>query len=288
MKAFCSIFLLLCIPCFSLKAQYFYNDIYRTEQTNLQHQQYQKARVQHIQIKSFDANNALNKGFHCEKKLSGDYKSSVMRSNSASTGSSVLISYFDDSGRIIRSIDSTAMSVNKTWFYYHKTGQIDSLVFFSYSNETTDSFLYQKTTFSYREKHIYHYDQNGRYVKMERIKNGKPNAIVEFRTDSLGRITKETVKNKQEDVPAFYYKYDSHGRLTDIFHFNSTRQKMAPDYLFDYDEKGRLTSKTTVMMNTSDYLVWKYTYTAEGLISKEECYGKDQALQGLLKFDYSL
>lgn len=287
MKTVLCFILLLCFGSFSLKAQYFYNDIYRTEQTNQEYQQYQKKGIHHISIKSFDAHRTINKGFSCEKELSDDFQRSVMRSSSYHTGYSVLISFFDEQGRVIRTLDSTRMSVNKTGFYYNSEGHIDSLIFFSYSNATPDTFLYNKTTFHYREKHIYHYNDEGELLKMERIKNGIPYSTVIFRTDSLGRVTKENEQGKYFNTPPYYYKYDTAGRLTDVFHFNAEKQKMIPDYLLDYDEQGRLTGRTTVMMNTRDYLLWKYFYTSDGLISKEECYGNKHQLKGILKFSYS-
>ncbi|HEX5555277.1 MAG TPA: hypothetical protein VFX43_18700 [Chitinophagaceae bacterium] len=275
----------LVLLCFCLsvsaKAQYYFQDICNARSTMEEHHRNMSQGIHHIRIRSYDADHSMNKGFRCVKKLSGDFRHVITETGSVQTGNSVINSFFDDSGRITHTVDSTALSVNDTYYYYDhdKSRRIDSLRFYSYAAKNKD-------TFRFKEAHVYHYDAGGRLQKMVRRKNGKPYSVVTFDTDSAGRVIKESERGKYDTVPPKYYKYDGQGRLTDIFHYNADRQKMEPDYLFDYDEQNRLAEKTTVTMNASNYLLWKYFYDDKGLISREECYGKKHALLGELEFDY--
>lgn len=274
---------LLCIClCVIAQAQYYYQDIINTENTIKEHRQYRENKIGRIRIISYDDHNEPNQNFHCVKEFSDDFKKIITRTGSLETGNSVVYSYFDDQGKIMRSTDSTSRSVNDTYYYYDqkRPGQIDSLRFISYSIQNAD-------TFSYNESHIYQYDSAGKPLKMIRLKNDNPFSVTTFTTDSLGRVIKESEKGSYDTVPAVYYKYNDSGQPTDIFHYNAGKQKMVPDFLFDYDGQNRLAEKTTVTMNRNGYLVWKFFYGDKGMIDKEACYGPKDALLGTLKFEYT-
>ncbi|MGH2645703.1 MAG: hypothetical protein ACRDE2_17260, partial [Chitinophagaceae bacterium] len=166
----------MCI-CGLAQAQYYYQDVINTQNTIKEHRQYQDNKIDHIRIRSFDDNNDLNKNFDCVKEFSNDFKRVITRTGSFETGNSVVYSYFDDQGRIQRSTDSTANSVNDTYYYYDKkhTDQIDSLHFISSAIQNAD-------TFRYTESHIYQYDSTGKPIKMIRLKNESPFSIVTFTT----------------------------------------------------------------------------------------------------------
>lgn len=277
---FCFIFL-FCIVV-SSQAQYYYHDIYQTQLTNEEHSNHIQNKVRQIAIISYDVYNSVNKDFVCKKELSADAKQVITRTASIGTGSSTVVSIFGDNGQISRTTDSTSISVNRTKYYYDSVypHRLDSLTF-------TSSSIKDKDTFRFDEAHIYQYDANGILKQMSRKRNGLPFSEVIFTTDSSGRVIKESEQGKNDTPPPVYYKYNAAGKLTDIFHYNMHRQKMQPDFLFDYDGQGRLSEKTTVIMNTGDYLLWKYFYNDKGLISKEACYGKKHALQGTLEFKYT-
>lgn len=274
---------LLCMCIYNIaQAQYYYQDIINTENMTKEHRQYRENKISHIRIKSYDDNNEINTNFHCVKEFSDDFKRVITRTGSFETGNSVVYSDFDDQGRITRSTDSTANSVNDTRYYYDKMRpeQIDSLRFISYSIQNAD-------TFRYNESHIYEYDSTGKPLKMIRLKNDSPFSVVTFTTNSEGSVIKESEKGRYDTVPAAYYKYNASGQPTDIFHFNADKQRMVPDFLFDYDPQNRLTEKTTVTMNRNSYLVWKFFYGDKGLVDKEACYGPKDALLGTMKFEYT-
>jgi hypothetical protein len=282
MKIIISGLFLYLFGCTSAQAQYYYQDIRNIRNTMQEHDQYSREGVRKIRIRSYDANQSLNQDFHCVKTLSDDFRHVITRTGSFQTGNSVIISSFDDSNRVIRTTDSTAMSVNDTYYYYDhdRSRQIDSIQFISYAVQNKD-------TFRFTETHIYQYNPDGRLLKMIRRKNNALYSEVAFTLDTSGQIIKEWEQGKYDTVPPVYYKYNATGQLTDIFHYSAARHKMMPDYLFDYDSQNRLSEKTTVTMNTNNYLLWKYFYNDKGLISQEECYGKKHALLGVLKFEYS-
>lgn len=266
----------------SAHAQYYYQDIVNARNTMQEHERYQRLGVHHIRIRSFDYAHTLNQHFHCTRELSDDFRRVTTRTNSFQTGNSVIISDFDATGRIVATLDSSAASVNSTRYYYDslRTTRIDSLVFSSSAIKYVD-------TFRYVEKHIYHYDDFGHLTKIIREKNGAPFSTISVETDSVGSVTKESEQGKSDAAPPVYYKYNADNRITDIFHYNKASQKLIPDYLFDYDHQGRLSEKTVVTMNVQGYLLWKYTYDDKGLVASEACYGKKEALQGTMEFEYT-
>lgn len=280
LKGYC--FVLFCCLASSAQAQYYYQDIYNTQATNRDHALNTKLGVRKIDIMSYDVYHSINQDFTCTKTISDDHHQVISRTGSLTTGTSVLISTFDDQNRIIQTTDSTAESVNRTLFYYDSTHpeRLDSLVFSSIA-------IRDKDTFQFNEQHLYHYSDSGRLEKMIRRKNGQDYSEVTFSSDSSGQIIKEQESGKYASPPPRYYKYDSGGRLTDVFHYNPNNKKMEPDFLFDYDEAGKLSEKTTVVMNTHDYLLWVYSYNGQGLIDKQTCYGKKHALQGSLEYRYT-
>lgn len=282
-----TILLLFCgLTCIlSANAQYYYQDIYNTLETNRQHEQYRANRVQSVRILSLDAQKQPSPGFHCSKTFSPDYRQTTTVTKSFSTGADRLISFFDTEGKIIRTIDSAANSTSQTRIYYNRSGKIDSLVFLSYAAEQmkTDSFLRYNARYRLRETHIYYYDSSGVVKKMERKKNNRLYSTIYFEKDGAGHVFKEYEKNNGR--PVYYYKYKNN-RLTDVFHYNNRRKKMIPDYLFDFDEQGRLTTKTVVLANSHNFLEWHYSYNQKGQINKQLCYNDDKELQGSLIFKY--
>lgn len=116
------------LPAYS---QYYFQDIYKTKESNQLHQKYKEQNIKSIKIESFDVENTLNKDFKCKKGFSEDYSKVDTKTYSFATGASDLVSYFDSKGRIIHTIDSSQMSISQTWVYYDGKGRIDSLVFLS-------------------------------------------------------------------------------------------------------------------------------------------------------------
>lgn len=275
--------LLLCLAA-SLCAhgQYYYQDIDNARHTMEEHALYQRLQVHHVRIRSFDYNHDLNKDFHCTREMADGFRRSVTRTSSFQTGNSVIISDFDDSGRVVSTLDSSAESVNVTRYHYDSVHpeRIDSLVFISSATKYVD-------TFRYSETHIYRYDASGRLSEIIREKNGALFSTIAVETDSAGNVTKEAEHGKYDDAPPVYYKYNARNQVTDIFHYNKATRKLEPDYLFDYDDQGRLAEKTVVTMNTGGYLLWKYHYDEKGLVASEACYGKKEALQGTMEFEYT-
>lgn len=282
MKSVFCVTILFCFVSLGVSAQYYYQDIYNAKSTMEEHARYVQAGVHHIRIRSFDAEHSLDQNFDCTKELSPDFREVITQTKSFQTGRSAIMSFFDDSGRITSTVDSSSLSVNITRYFYDSVRhrQIDSLVFTSFATKYID-------TFKYSETHHYSYHANGSLSEMIRKKNGLPYSVISIALDSLGRVIRESERGQYDTVPTVYYKYNGMDQLTDIFHYNPGGRRMEPDYLFDYDPEHRLKEKTTVIMNNNSYLLWRYFYSDKGLISKEECYGKKHVLQGTMEFKYT-
>ncbi len=262
------------------RAQYYYQDIYGTRQTNEELQGYARLGLRQMTIRSFDARHTLQDNFRCERQFMPGYRQVITHTAAAVAGASVTRSFFDDQGRVTMSVDSSARSLNTTRYHYDAEGRPDTLYFVARSAGGSDSLTLE-------EVHIYQYGPGGAPLRMNRLRQGLPPASVVFETDSAGRVSKESPEGGSGAQPAYYYHHDAQGRLTDVFHYDRRNGKMQPDLLFDYDDQGRLKEKTTVTMNTGGYLLWEYRYDSKGLIAGQTCYGKSHALQGSLEYNYS-
>lgn len=260
--------------------QFYYQDIYSTQQANNDHSLLKKNKVKRLIIRSMDANLEINNNFLCEKTYDHDYREETATTKSSQTGNSVLISIFNDHNQIIQSTDSSGTSATTTQYIYNSSGNLLEISFNSNSGDMID-----QSGFS--EDHIYQYDSSGSLSKMIRKKNGGDYSIVEFTTDSTGQVIEEQEIVRQSQNPAIFYKYQGPGKLTDIFRYNKDKAKMLADQMFDYDNQGQLAQMTTVLSDTDDYNTWKYYYDKKGLILKEECYEKGQDLLGIMQYSYN-
>lgn len=264
---------------FSGSAQYYYQDIYSTRQTDSDLVRYRDQHIRKMELVSQEPNGEQNTDFHCEKTFSEDYGVSVTTTQSFETGLSVLTVYFTKNGHITRSVDSTASSVSTTLYEYDSLNRITALHFRSRSGKEADIFQLD-------EDHLYQYDAAGHLVKMIRQENGKTSSTILFKTDPAGRPVEEQESGAQATGRNIYYKYDAAGRLTDVYRYVAARRKMLPDYIFSYDDQGRLSEMMVVSADTDDYNDWKYSYDERGLIVKEACYGKKGVLKGTIQFHY--
>lgn len=270
-----------CLMVSSLYAQYYYQDIYSTMQTNTQHQLFEQLKVKSLTVvSSSSGGDSGNDTFTAKKLLSADYSTMTTITGSASAGQSALISRFDSSGRIQQVTDSSGSSKNEISYQYDSNGYLSII------NSKATS-VAKGDTFTITETHHYYYNSNGKPVKMQRLKNNSKFSTVSFEIDSAGKVTSELEQGKGVNAQRIYYRYNKAGMLTDVIRYNSKLRRMLPDYMIDYDDNGRVSQLTTVTPETLDYILCKYAYDAKGLKSSETCYGKHEQLLGNMQYQYS-
>lgn len=263
---------------FRMDAQYYYQDIYSTLQTNANHELYKKNNVKRLVVKSMDASLNSDNDFLCERTLSPDYTlmRSITRSNA--TGASVLTSFFNLQGEVIKTVDSSNSSINTTLYHYDANGRIMQIEFMAQG-------IGEKNKTS--ETHDFVYDTASHLQQLVRRKNNRHDSvIVRFKTNQKGQVTEEQESGRNFVGPRIYYNYDKQGRLTDILRYNARAGRLLPDYMFEYDSNNRLSQMMTVLDGSSNYTIWKYFYDDRGLSTKEECYEKGKRLLGLVKYSY--
>lgn len=263
-----------------LQAQFYYQDIYNTLQTNQEQQLFRKAQVLSLQLTSLEPNQQVNKDFKCHQDFSDAYQQAVMETSSFETGTSWLHTRFNTNLQLVASVDSSAAGKNTTTYTYDTSGRIFKVVF-KFSSHA-DGSAYDET-----ETHLYRYDSLGVLQGMKRIKNGSLYSVITFSPDSKGRPAEEVEVPLIGMTSRVAYHYTDDGLLSDIYKYNPMQKKWKPEYLFDYNQADQLNELTTVLLNVNSYLLWKYSYNQKGLKDETSCFGKNSQPQGTIKYSYT-
>ena len=269
--------ILLAISANAASAQYYYKDIVSNKQLTADMVVYKQHKIKTISVNSFEADEQPSKGFFCEKKISKDYHKIETYTSSFVTSKSILTSLFDNKGLLIKSIDSSDLTVSIADYMYDSAGNLSSIT--SDSRSSDDDF-----TTTLIEVRQYSYDDKSQLQKMLRIKNQKDTTEINFTIDSKGNVTDET------EVAVFgnhyYYYYDAQNRLTDIVRYNVVKQKPLPDFIFEYNDDNQLTKMVATQEGVNaNYFTWRYVYDGQ-LRIKEKCYSKEGDLLGYFEYEY--
>ena len=260
------------------QAQYYYKDIIGTAETNHQLKLYIATNVQSVVLKSFEPDGSVSDNFQVEQLLDKNAKTLKTVSHSGVTDESVLLSFFDDSARVIKTMDTSGTSFNAAAYTYNGAGKLLSLK--SFSGDTLK-------TGSETEDHQWTYNGKGQPVQMLRIINNTDTTVIKFQTDDNGNIIQETPYKKGKSGDPVYYYYDGKNQVTDIVRYNYKLKKLLPDYMFEYSDAGQVIQEITVPSNkAAQYLIWRYQYDSKGLKAREACFNKDKQLTGKIEYAY--
>ncbi len=266
-----------------LNAQYYYNDIIGTRETNQQMASYLANKVRTVSAIGFDQRGAKATGFSefHEVKENG---AALKISSITELNKTVTYSRFDKQGRVISIADSSSAVDNTTSYEYDTKGNIIKV-----QNTVTDS----ASQFDHTEIHQWFYDQEGKPARMWRIINnagnpGHDTIEVRFVKDENGNIGEERTFRRNVETGYLYYYYDEKNRLTDIVRFNTRLKKLMPDIMFEYDENDKVIQKiTTTSSQSLGYLIWRYIFDNKGLKTKEALFNGDKELTGKIEYSYS-
>lgn len=266
-----------------LNAQYYYNDIIGTRETNQQMASYLANKVRTVSATGFDQRGAKATGFSefHEVKENG---AALKVSSIAELNKTVTYSRFDKQGRVISIADSSSAVDNTTSYEYDTKGNIIKV-----QNTVTDS----ASQFDHTEIHQWYYDEEGKPARMWRIINntgnsGQDTIEVRFVKDENGNIGEERTFRRNIETGYLYYYYDEKNRLTDIVRFNTRLKKLMPDIMFEYDENDRVIQKiTTTSSQSLGYLIWRYIFDNKGLKTKEALFNGDKQLTGKIEYSYT-
>ncbi|OLY92259.1 YD repeat-containing protein [Cnuella takakiae] len=274
MKTFLLLFTAICS--LQASAQYYYKDIVGTAESNTQMQAYKAGNVKRVALASFDGDNTRTEGFSVAQQF--DAGSGILRTvtQTGEDAATVLTTYADAAGRVVKTVDSSATSISTTEYNYRPDGKlllVKSLV--------TDA----KGGFPITETHEWQYE--GDQVKaMTRTRNGREVTALSFVKDEKGNIIEEhSLRNGVKGEPVYYY-YNDKNQLTDIVRFNSKAKRLLPEYMFEYNDKGQVIQRITFPSNNSNYTIWRYQYNPQGLRTREAIYNKQKELTGKVEYSY--
>ena len=275
-KLFIAATLLVTVQC-SADAQYYYKDILGTRQVISERKALADLKKRTVVVKSFEADGSESNGFFCEKKISKDYRKIETYTKSLATGRSLVTSYFDKKGLLIKTTDSSETNFSSIAYVYDTKNNISVITSTSRSND------YDYVT-SLVEVRQYTYNDKSLPVKMMLIRNAKDSMEVDFTLD-----TKNNVSEEQEVAvygKHYYYYYDDSSRITDIVRYNLVKQKVIPDFLFEYNDAGQLIQMIATEEGVSgNFYLWKYSYE-NNLRTEDKCFAKDKKLQGYFQYEY--
>ena len=272
--------LLACILLYSFvpKAQYYYNDIIGTEQSNLQMKTYITNKVKTVSAAGFDQNGRPTTDFSEVQEVTDNGKALKIttRNNSNNT---IYYTQFDDKGRLISIADSSSAIQSITTYKYDPQGRIITV-----QNTIKDS----ANDFNQVEMHQWIYNADGKPQKMWRTINNADSLEIRFTPDEDGNTGDEKTYRRGVETGVIYYYYDDKKRLSDIVRYNIKAKKLLPDIMFEYDDHDRVIQKITTTSSLNiGYLIWRYLFDENGLKTKEALFNKDKVLTGKIDYKYT-
>lgn len=276
MKQFFAVIFLLSISN-SLLAQYYYNDVLATQQSNAQQQLLATNKIKKVVAMSKENDNSATDGFMVEQTIAKDANEIVTITKTSATVSSSLFSYYSN-GKITKTKTVSKDIFTVTDYLYNDNGSIQSIL-----SSTTDTFMNSFTS----ESHSWLYNEQQQPTKMYRIKNNTDTTFVEFVLDENKMVAVENWKRNGRYTEAYYYYYNDKKQLTDIVRYNKNADKMLPDFMYEYDANGRVKQMVQVLAAGKNYNTWRYSYLENGLKQKETCYDKQKQLVGTIEYTYS-
>lgn len=268
----------------SLRAQYYYDDIVGTRETNQLMQSYTGQKVRMVTASGFDNKGVKATDFTEVQEIKENGR--LLRLSAIRNFNKVItLSRFDEQGRVISITDSAADIQSVTYYSYDAAGRVSKV-----ENKVLDS----TNAFNHTETHWWYYNEKGQPQTMWRVitnagaETGTDSLEVRFTADEEGNTGDERTYRKGVETGYLYYYYDDQHRLLDIVRFNTRLKKLMPDVMFEYDENGRIAQKTTTTSSFHlGYLIWRYIYNDKGLKTKEVLFNSDKQITGRIEFSYT-
>src|SRR5438270_81995 len=116
-------------------AQYYYKDILSNKQLLAEKTALKERKIRTVEVHSFENDGEPSPGFFCEKRISKNYREIETYTKSPISGKSLLTSYFNDKGFLVKAIDSSDLSVSTSIYEYDPKDNIISITSYSHSND---------------------------------------------------------------------------------------------------------------------------------------------------------
>ncbi len=270
-----ALLLLVSAPAFS---QYYYNDIIGTDAINAQMKAYRSNKVVQVTARGTDPTGAITNEFSETQEVK---ENGMLLKISHFSGLNKTVTYqrFNEAGKVISIIDSSADLTDITTYTYDAAGRVSRI-----RNENADT----AQEFKQAETHDWRYDAAGKPTGMWRVINGNDSTEIRFMPDEHGNTGDERTYKRGHETGVIYYYYNDDQRLSDIVRYNTRLKKLLPDVMFEYDEQGNVAQRITTTSSLSlKYLIWRYVYDAKGLKTKEALFNSDKEMTGKIEYSYT-
>ena len=258
-----------------MNAQFYYMDVLTTKQTNQLYKQLRNFDTRKISATSYEGDE-MSEDFFLEQVISNDGKQITTRSASINNEVSFFFSNYV-ANRISHTVDSSKHATNTVDYIYDNGGRILQI------NSNSKDF---DGTYMLTENHSWTYNDTGLPLTMLKVKNGTDTTFVAFDHDADGNVSEEKWQKKNQTIETYYYYYNAKKQLSDIVRYRAKAQKLLPDFMFEYDSEGHISQMTQTQGGIANYIVWRYTYNADGLKEKELVYSKKGELLGRIQYKY--
>lgn len=266
-----------------IHAQYYYNDIIGTRETNRQMQTYLANKVKMVTATGYTPQGSKATDFAEVYEIMENGKTLKISRNSNLTHSSVY-HRFDAQNRLISIIDTSLGIQNITSYEYDAGGSIITI-----QNTVKDP----ATDIDMVELHRWFYNNDGHIEKMWRTINGSDSLEIRFIPDEKGNPGEEHTFRNGYETDMLYYYFDERNRITDIVRYNKKVKKLLPDEIVSYDDADRIIQRITSTPGDNlrkttwvGYIIWRYIYNAQGLKTKEALFNNEQEPTGKIEYSY--
>lgn len=258
------------------QSQYYYKDITGPAQTMEKAARLKQQKIHSVRVTSYEPNGEPTQDFNGNQTVSADYSRITTLFTTPLSGTSLLTSFFDKNGRLVKSIDTADGSYSASEYFYTDNGSLSKLTNISTSAGNK----------SEKENHLWYYDSNRKPERMLRIKNDSDTTYVTFVRDEKGNVAEENSVRRNVALPSYYYYYDAQNRLTDVVSYNEKAKRLLPLYIFEYREDNQLSGMLVVPEGSDDYQKWIYEYSDSGLKIRETCLNKRKQIIGRVEYEY--
>lgn len=268
----------------ALQAQYYYNDIIGTQETNRQMQTYLANKVKMVTAAGYTPQGSKATDFAEVQEITENGKILKISRNTELTHSS-FYNRFDAQTRLISIIDTSFGIQNTTSYEYDAGGRIITI-----QNTVKDP----ATGINMVELHQWLYNKDGKVEKMWRTINGTDSLEIRFIADENGNPGEERSFRNGYETDMLYYYFDDKNRITDIVRYNKKVKKLIPDEILSYDDADRVIQRITSTPGDNlrittwvGYIIWRYIYNEQGLKTKEALFDNEQHLTGKIEYSYT-
>ena len=256
-------------------AQYYYNDIINNKQVIAELAAQKEKKVKGVKVVSLESDGTESEGFTCQKKINRDFTEVEIYTETGQSYPNTFISFFDKSGLLQKTVDSSEAGATTTDYRYDAAGRLISV-------NSSKHFATDDDAGVTKELHLYNYNVAGILQQMVLIKNNRDSTTYLFEADENGNVI---IEKNSKTSEVYYYYYDTKNQLTDIVHRYSYQKQLFTESSFEYNDMGQVVKMVTSEKEGAYYFTWRYTYEG-GLRIGERCYSKENRIIGSVEYLY--